>query len=88
MTEGRILSKREITCRMVGVTRSRMVQTFLEARDVVAQTHPGSHVKGSAGGWHWTDDSGRVVAATCPVMTPPLGRHWLAIKPPPKETST
>lgn len=75
-----MMTRRTMCCRMVGVSRARLMASFDAVLEVVSKEYPNAHREGSAGGWSWTDEERRVVAASAFVESPPHGRHWLAIK--------
>lgn len=75
-------SRRQITSELAGGAKLRRMPSFEAVLKNVWAVYPSARLECSAGEWSWTDDKkGIVVAASCLIETPPLGRHWLAIRP-------
>ena len=72
-------SKKQITMEMAGAKRVKLFSCFEYVLDAVERAYPTATREGSAGGWSWIKD-GVVVAASTPVLSGTIGRHWLAMR--------
>jgi hypothetical protein len=73
-------SRQQIICELAGASKAKMMPSFEAVLEAVELAYPGLYREGAAGGWSWSDQTQRVVAASCFVMALPYGRHWLAIR--------